>query len=232
MEAFGGKTMFDSLTLSNLPLKQCGILRRATSTRPAIRVVEEDGVRAIVKDFSTNRFLYRNTIGRFLVWREKKAYTRLRHIPGVPGLYRVIGGLALVMEEIPGRNLENLEKERKLPEGFFDELRELVDRVHAAGVVHCDLKRAPNTLITPDGRPHIIDWGACILASEFAFYPLKGIYRRFMLDDYMAVIKLKLRHVPDAVTPAEKRRYAYRSPAEILIRSIRDRLRDLLQKVA
>jgi hypothetical protein len=48
----------------------------------------------------------------------------------------------------------------------------------------------------------------------------------------MAIIKLKLRHAPEAVTLEEIRRYNRRSGAEKLIRAIRDRLRAILQKVA
>ena len=104
--------MFESLKLSDLISKQYVILRKTTSTRPTLWVVEENGVRAVVKDFSTNGFLYRNIIGRFLIWRETKAYRRLRALKGVPKCYVVMAGLAIVLEEIKGRSLEGLEKER------------------------------------------------------------------------------------------------------------------------
>jgi len=48
----------------------------------------------------------------------------------------------------------------------------------------------------------------------------------------MAVIKLKLRYTPHAVTPAENNRYKNRDKAEKHIRIIRDRLRSILQKLA
>jgi tRNA A-37 threonylcarbamoyl transferase component Bud32 len=227
-----GKFMFDSLKLSDIPEKQCGILRRHSNTRPMICVVEENGVRAVVKDFSTGRFVFRNTIGRFLVWREAKAYKKLRNIKGIPALYRIIDGLALVMEEIPSNNLEGLETERKLPDKFFDDLKCLVDKCHERGLAHCDLKRAPNTLVGHDGLPYVIDWGASISEREFRIFPLNHIYRRFLLDDHMAIIKLKLRHDPEAVTRDERKRYNHRSGAEKFIRAVRDRLREVLQKVA
>ena len=224
--------MFDSLKLSEIPDRQCEILRRPSSTRPLICVVENDGLRAVVKDFSPGRFLFRNTVGRFLVWREAKAYRRLRSIKGIPALYRVIDGLALVMEEIPSTDLEGLETSSKLPDNFFGALRELVDRFHERGLAHCDLKRAPNTLVGRDGRPYIVDWGASISESEFRFFPLNRVYERFLLDDYMAIIKLKLRHEPGAVTLEERERYGRRSAGERVIRTVRDGLRDILQKLA
>ncbi len=224
--------MFDSLKLSDLLEKQCSILREVSNTRPMIWVIEENGVRAVVKDFSHNKFFFRNSIGRFLLWREAKAYRRLGNIRGTPSLFRVIGGRALVLEEIPGRNLENLGHGKGLPDNFFTNLKDLVDSFHKRGLAHCDLKRAPNFLLGHDGLPYIIDWGASISESEFKFFPLNRIYQRFIMDDYMAIIKLKMRHTPEAVTPEERTRYHRRSKAEILVRAVRDRLRNFLQKVA
>ena len=224
--------MFEFLRLCDLQDKHLAILRHSSSTRPMIWVVEENGVRAVVKDFSVNRFIYRNIAGRFLVWREAKAYRRLKNVKGVPALYRVIDGLALVMEEIPGRSLENLEKEIQLGAEFFHALKRLVDKFHERGLAHCDLKRAPNFILGQDGHPYVIDWAASISESEFRIFPLNRIYRRFLLDDYLAIIKLKLRHIPEKVTPEEKHAYNKRGGMEIFVRSIRDRLRNLLQKIA
>jgi len=208
------------------------MVRQPSNTRPAIWIIEEMGTRAVVKDFSAHRFLFRNTVGRFLIWREGKAYRRLSGVKGVPALFRVIDGLALIVQEIPGRSLENLEQEIRLPTAFFNELKELVFRFHKRGLAHCDLKRAPNTLLGDDGHPYIVDWAASICETEFRFPLLNLIYRRFLLDDQMAVIKLKLRHTPEAVTCEELARYHHRSSAERFIRGIRDRLREILQKAA
>ena len=222
----------ESLTLSNLPEKKTAILRKPSSTRPALYRIEEGDARAVVKDFSVNGRVFRNLIGRFLVWREKKAYRRLKGLKGVPALYGVVGGLALVLEEIQGRSIEGLEKTERLPVQFFETLRDLVERVHRRGLCHCDLKRAANVLVGDDGSPYLIDWSAAILEREFRFFPARLIYRRFLVDDRHAVIKLQLRHCPEAVDPEDLRRYQNRSLAERTVRKLRDRARGLLQKVA
>jgi RIO-like serine/threonine protein kinase len=223
--------MFEFLTLQNLPKMQSAVIRPATNTRPAVRRVRDGTVEAIVKDFSQLGFLYRNTAGRFLVWREAKAYRHLRGMEGTPEFFRVIDGLALVIEEIPGRSLENAYRDLTLPGSFIKELEGIVNRIHGRGMAHCDLKREANILLGVDGRPHIIDWGAAILEREFRFYPLNLIFRRFLKDDLMAVVKLKLVHIPEAVSGMEKAGYYHRGPAESFVRRIRDRLRRLLQKV-
>ena len=224
--------MFDSLNLSDLQKSRCVVLRKSTSTRPTVWCVEKDDVRAIVKDFSSNRFFFRNTIGRFLVRREAKAYTKLQNLRGIPTLYRVIDGLALVIEEIPGIDLGRIKKASQLPEGFFDVLKELVEKYHERGLAHCDLKRAGNIILGHDGFPYIIDWAAVIFRSEFKIFPLNHIYRRFIQDDYNAITKRKLRFSPELVTSEEIAVYDHRSWLERAIRGFRDRLRVFLQKVA
>ena len=224
--------MLGSLELSDLRKRQSGILRSPCNTRPAIWVVEENGTRAVVKDFSQSKFLYRNIIGRFLIWRESKAYKRLRGFGGVPGFYRVIDGIALVTEEIPGRGLRKHDGEIELSEAFFDALKSRVDGFHRMGLAHCDLKSACNVLLGHDGLPYIIDWAASISEREFGFFPLDLIYRRFVSDDHEAIAKLKLRYLPNLLTSEEKRRYEHRSPAERGVRAVRNFLRQTLKRIA
>lgn len=224
--------MFDSLKLSDLSKINAAILRQPSNTRPTIWAIEEDGIRAVVKDYSSNKFFFRNTAGRFLVWRERKAYRKLKALRGVPTPYRVVDGLALVLEQIPGRDLKKVKREMQIPEAFFDDLKDLVDSLHIHGVAHCDLKKATNILVGNDGLPYIIDWGASISEKEFGFFPLNSIYRRFVLDDHLAVIKLKFRYAPHAITQEERKRYMERGGLERLIRTVRDWLRRILQKIA
>jgi hypothetical protein len=224
--------LFESLKLSDIAKRQCGILRQPSSTSPVIWKLEEDGVRAIVKDFCFNGFLFRNIIGRFLIWREKNAYDRLKGIRGVPTLYRVIDGLALIIEEIPGKNIESMETVANLSDKFFEDLRVLVEGIHERGMAHCDLKRAPNIILGDDGKPYIVDWAASISKKEFGFFPLRLIYERFIQDDLNAIIKIRLKHHPEEVSPEEKNRYANRGMGEKIIRGIKDKVKCFLKKIA
>jgi serine/threonine protein kinase len=222
----------ESLTLSNLQEKQTATLRKPSSTRPALYRIEVGNARVVVKDFSVNGRVFRNLIGRFLIWRERKAYRRLKGIKGVPALYGVVEGLALVLEEVQGRSIEGFDREKRLPPQFFETLRDLLGKVHRRGLCHCDLKRAANVLVGDDEQPYIIDWSAAILEREFRLFPASLIYKRFLLDDSHAVIKLQLRHCPEAIPPEALRQYRNRGAAERAIRKLRDGARDFLQKVA
>ena len=224
--------MFENLKLADISKKQCGILRNSTSTRPVIWRIEENGVKAIVKDFSCNGFWFRNIFGRFLIWREKKAYHRLEGLSGVPALFGATGGIALIIEEIQGTAIGSMEVIKTLDEKFFSDLKNLIERFHDRGIVHCDLKRAPNIMRGNDGNPYIIDWAASISKPEFGFFPLSLIYKRFIQDDLNAITKIKLKYRPESVSAEEKLRYTERSRTERVIRSIRNWLRNFLKKIA
>jgi len=224
--------MFESLKPADIAERQCGTLRKSSSTRPILRVIEEDGKRAVVKDFSVNGFLFRNIAGRFLVWREKRAYQKLKGIKGIPAFYGVIKGPALVMEEVQGKNLHVAHQTSGITQQFYSDLYLLIEMIHNAGFAHCDLKRAPNIIAGDDGRPYIVDWSASISRSEFGFFPLSLIFNRFMRDDLDAIIKLKLKYTPELVSPEERANYLNRGLFERVIRDIRDRSRKLLKKIA
>jgi RIO-like serine/threonine protein kinase len=224
--------MFESLTLSDLPKQHCGILRKPSNTRPTIWVIEENGRRAAVKDYSASGYLYRNIVGRFLIRRERNAYRALEGLDGIPTFYRIIDGIALVIEEIPSENIELLRGKKEVAERFFRDLRSLVEEVHRHGLAHCDLKRAPNILLGKNGKPYIVDWSASISQRELRFFPLSLIYRRFVLDDLNAITKIQLRYCPEYVSTEMKMNYHHRSKAERLVRAIRDKARDLIQKIA
>lgn len=224
--------MFEKLQRTDLRCINSRFIRKPSSTRPAIYSIEEKGATAVVKDFGANGFFFRNLIGRFLVWREEKAYRKLKGLKGTPALYGVVDGTALVLEHIPGKSLEDAGHGEILPGGFFEELTALVEAFHRRGVCHCDLKRAANILVGVDGRPTIIDWSAAISEREFRFFLFTPIYRRFLIDDFNAITKYRLRHCPETVSAEAQRRYFARSRPERMIRTLRDRLRTLLQRVA
>ena len=207
------------------------IKRRPASTRPIVWRTRINGKRIIVKDYRRNGSFFKNTVGRFLVWREAKAYRRLCGIKGVPKFYGIIDGLALVLEDIPGTSLGKIKKGEILPKTFFDSFEKLVKEIHNLGIVHCDLKKANNIIIGTDGYPYIIDWGAAIYKEEFDLPGLRHIYERFLMDDNLAIIKHKLRFAPHLVSEEEKERYKNQSASERFIRQLRDIILPVFKKL-
>ena len=224
--------MFENLSHSDISINRCSVVRKATSTGPVIWRMEDNGHTAIVKDFRQNGFIYRNIIGRFLIWREAKAYRRLKGLKGVPDFYGSIGGIVLVVEEIGGTDIEKLEVISSLSDTFYQELKNLIKEIHKRGLAHCDLKRAPNIMLGNDGKPYIVDWASAISKREFRFFPMNLIYERFIIDDLNAVTKLKLKYQPEKVSQEDKDLYMKRGRLERLVRTVKDWFKDTLKKIA
>ncbi|MBN2061728.1 MAG: hypothetical protein JW882_15055 [Deltaproteobacteria bacterium] len=224
--------MFQSFTLKDIRKLQAEVVRKPTGTRPALWRIKKDNKNAIIKDFSSNGLLFRNTIGRFLIWRESTAYKKLKGLKGIPEFYRSIEGKALLLEDIQGKDIEIYSAENKPGDFFFRELKKVVEDFHKHGIAHCDLKRAPNIIVGDNGRPYIVDWSASISEKGFRIFPLNYIYRRFVQDDLNAITKLRLKYCPEKVSFEEKRKYYHKSPVEKAIRAVRDKARALLQKLA
>ncbi len=101
--------------------------------------------------------------------REAQTLSRLRH-PGVLQLYAYgvsrAGEPWLVLEYVPGESLE-----KRIPDPgsvpALLEVAEALDAVHAAGLVHRDVKPA-NILVLPDGSARLIDFGFALDPSRTA----------------------------------------------------------------
>jgi hypothetical protein len=113
--------MFRALTIKNLDEKQIGVICKPSGTRPIIRLVEDNGIQGVVKDFRVNGFIYRKTVRRFLLWSENRVYQRLKGIKGIPVFYRKIDGLALVVSKVSGKDLEHLSEEKNPDLKFFSD---------------------------------------------------------------------------------------------------------------
>jgi serine/threonine protein kinase len=101
-----------------------------------------------------------------LMRRERRALHALEPVIGVPKLLAYEGydragevdpktqGVLLrsFLEGVP------LFMAQELPRDFFERLEELVHEIHARGVCHNDIHKEPNILVSPDGRPLVIDF--------------------------------------------------------------------------
>ena len=171
-----------------------------------IKSVPHAGGRAILKDFSGKSWPVR-LFGRVQIRREARALNRLRGMKGIPALHGRVTKLGLLMEKVEGERITRWchEHPGEVTE-MFERLDGLVSQMHARGVVHVDLRKRDNILISPDGQPHVIDFNAsfCLAPGsirERIFFPmLRAI-------DFSALLKWKALISPGTLSPAEQRRH-------------------------
>jgi serine/threonine protein kinase len=171
----------------------------------SLRLFESPYGRLVVK--SAHAHGLRGSVAKASIRREQRAYERLGGIPGIAKSYGLLDEESLVLEHIEGPSLREYETELQDRERFFADLLEIIDAMHAAGVAHGDLKRKDNTLVGPDRRPYVVDFGiACIRRNQ------DGIVNRWCFEwmrqmDYNAWIKLKYGRKPTGLSPEDAARY-------------------------
>ena len=160
----------------------------------------------IVKDYAPRRWIYRVCVGLYSVWREATIYRVLEGIPGVPRFVGQIDRFALATEYIPGKGAGQA-RPGEVGEEFFARLSATVEAVHARGVALCDLRNMNNVLIGESGDPYVIDFAAALRRGSRWNVLLNAVFRLFVQDDRLGVIKLKRRLAPYLVTQEESKRY-------------------------
>jgi hypothetical protein len=135
-------------------------------------------------------------LARSLCRREARALLRLDGLPGTP---RLLGADAATLhrEWIEGRPMQ-LARPRNAD--YFRAARALLARLHRRGIAHNDLAKEPNWLVTPTGRPALVDFQLALVA------PRRGrIFRALAREDIRHLLKHKRRYCPERLTACEKR---------------------------
>jgi predicted Ser/Thr protein kinase len=134
---------------------------------------------------------------------EYRAYCQLSKVEGVPRCYGLLEGRYLVIEHVEGKRTDQLEAgDRDL---FFDELMNLIQRLHAAGVAHGDLSKKKNILVVDGGRPMLIDFGLAIRAKSDGSMFNRYLFKLFRQSDYNGWVRLK--HGRPELAPEEDRKH-------------------------
>ncbi len=142
-------------------------------------------------------------LARRLASREARALHSLRDVPGVPRLVHW-DGHRLVRSWLPGTPMQAA---GGVDRGYFRDALRLLRRLHAAGLVHNDLAKEPNWLVTPEGRPALVDF-------QLAMRPrYRGrLFHMLAYDDLRHLLKHKRTYCPQHLTARERGILARRSP--------------------
>jgi hypothetical protein len=190
------------------------VLRPGKGEQAALRLVEYRGTLAVLKDYSDSGAVFRRTCGAYLARREAAAYRRLAGVRGVPRLLGHAGRDGLLLEYCPGWNCREGQHSAVTP-AFFDELRDILAVVRAAGVLHLDVKR--NVLVAQDEHPVLIDFGASWVIPRW-LGPLRSVLLPIAAKyDEREVVKLKSLIAPQLLTEKEQVTLATALPMEKLV---------------
>jgi len=135
-------------------------------------------------------------LARHLAGREAAALRRLDGLARVPRLVSSQGGM-VVREWIEGAPMQLA---RPQDPRYFREALRLVRQLHARCIVHNDLAKEPNWLVTPEGLPALVDFQLAVHA------PRRGrLFRALAHDDVRHLLKHKRSYLPGRLTAREKR---------------------------
>ena len=159
------------------------------------------------------RLVIKAPMGRGVAWflrrrmlaNEYRVYRALNGIRGIPRCYGFIQKRYLILEFVEGTPIRHAKMEDS--EFFFTALKQLIQRMHAAGVAHGDLKKKDNTLVVNGKHPCLVDFGVAVIRKK-RIAPLNHyffhLFRRF---DINAWVKLKYPHGIQDMTPEDRNYY-------------------------
>jgi predicted Ser/Thr protein kinase len=170
-----------------------------------------DGVdRLVVRDLRPARWWARS-LARQLLSREARALAVLDGEDGVPVLIEV-GRNSLTRGFIDGAPMHDA---RPGDPAYFGQAAKLLRRLHRLGVVHNDLAKEANWLVTPEGRPAVVDF-------QLAWHaPRRGrLFRVLAREDLRHLLKHKRTYCPSRLTARERRILAQPSvPSRVWMRT-------------
>lgn len=134
-----------------------------------------------------------------LMRREYRALTRLALGSGTAGVPRVVGIDAGVLTR---RWIEGapMQVARPRDPAYFRAAAQLVRRLHAAKVIHNDLAKETNWLVTPQGEPALVDFQLAMVLTRRG-----ALARALGHDDIRHLLKHKRTYLPERLTARERR---------------------------
>ncbi len=200
-----GQVLPDVVEIKGYPHRCVDILKE--DFYAITRIYEGPAGKFIVK--ASQLYPYRNFLrewaAAFLVKRELRNHKRLEHIEEIPRIVRKIGRFGFVREYVPGTTLNRADK---VNDEYFDGLKAILEKVHAAGVAHIDIEKPENILVGDDGKPYIIDFQISwcpyhwLAVFRWLTWPLFSIALR---EDWYHFYKHKRKRRKDLVTEEEYR---------------------------
>lgn len=171
--------------------------------QPDLYLIRYGSKEAVFKDYAKKDFICRLFVGITAIYREAYIYKRLGGLSGIPKFIGKVDRYAIIVEYINGKDASRC-REGELPPIFFARLREIIDMVHARGIVLCDMRNSKNVLVSVDQEPYLIDFSTAF-ERGFRINILRNfIFNIFYQDDLLGISKLKRQIAPHLLTREEE----------------------------
>jgi len=183
-----------------------------------VYLVDIDGQKAIIKDFSSRPFLSRHLPCRLIIQRELSVLHDLRDTGRVPKVYGQLSPFSFALEylegESPGRHNAG-----QWPDAF-QKTADFLDDMHNRGFAHNDFRR-DNMMVMADGEVCFFDFAAALRKPQkyrLLFFPLTLLVNFMQWMDQIGLLKMKPDLTGQPLTADEKKR----SEKPLIVRGLRD----------
>jgi serine/threonine protein kinase len=149
----------------------------------------------VVRD-TTDARAWLKWLAKYLARREARALERLRDIEGIPRLLS-FNGAQLTREYIDAKPMQQAKPANA---DYFHHAFRLLRQLHARDIVHNDLAKEANWLVTPKGCAALVDFQLAAHSRR------RGkLFRLLAHDDLRHLLKHKRSYIPDRLTARERR---------------------------
>ncbi|RLE30005.1 MAG: hypothetical protein DRJ61_13465 [Acidobacteria bacterium] len=152
---------------------------------------ETNGVRVAVKTYGVRGFLIRHTLGRWLIFREARAYEEAGEVNGLPAFLGRSGPFALATEWVDAEPLSSY-RGVVLKTEIFDRLAGILDELHDRGVALGDLHHR-DVLLNADGELYVIDLATAWVLGARPWPFRRFLFRRFCQSDRVSLARMRAR---------------------------------------
>jgi len=171
------------------------LLKRDLFGTVSLELRPTTGTGIVLRDARAARWWLR-PLARHLCMREERALRRLTGLRGVPRVLWHRDGV-LAREWIAGLPMQ---RARPADPAYFRAASRLLRQLHAHGVLHNDLAKEPNWLVTESGEPALVDFQLARVVTH------RGrLARALGHDDLRHLLKHKRTYAPQCLTARERR---------------------------
>ncbi len=189
------------LTRAGLSGASTGYIKKGAWNKADVLLVDLPGARLAVKDYASKWWPIR-LLGAWQLAREARAYARLEGVAGVPRFYGRLDRLAIVLEYVGGVRLPKFHRRHGGVPHVARRVKELLDAVHARGIIHGDLRSRDNILVTAGGDLFLIDFSSATVFNPESWTG-RALFPRLRRAEERALLKWKVALAPHEVTPEE-----------------------------